>query len=94
MKKLAFFEFFLIIFAVVVNIFSPANVFAKTDNSDNYKYQGEITHLFTHCLLAFPEIALSSANPMKSDYDRDCITKNEFKKILHHLYINNYILMS
>ena len=62
-------------------------------NKNLVEYKGEIEHLFTHCLLAFPELALHPKNPLNADYDRDCLTPNEFKKILLSLYNNNYILI-
>ncbi len=57
------------------------------------EYTGEIEHLFTHCLLAFPEQALNPKNSMSKDYDRDCLTPTEFKRILSSLYNNNYVLI-
>lgn len=57
------------------------------------EYNGEIEHLFTHCLLAFPENALNPKNSMSKDYDRDCLTPTEFKRILSSLYNNNYVLI-
>ena len=57
------------------------------------EYTGEIEHLFTHCLLAFPELALNPKNNMSKDFDRDCLTPSEFKKILLSLYNNDYILI-
>ena len=57
------------------------------------EYSGPIEHLFTHCLLADPSVALNKNNNMYLSYDTDCITKNEFKKILQKLYENNYILI-
>ena len=56
-------------------------------------YNGEVEHLFTHCLLAFPEMALNPKNPLSTDFDRDCLTPSEFKKILLSLYNNNYVLV-
>lgn len=57
------------------------------------EYTGDIEHLFTHCLLAFPDQALNPKNSMSKDYDRDCLTPTEFKRILSSLYNNNYILI-
>lgn len=56
-------------------------------------YVGNVEHLFSHCLLAYPAIALSNENTMQADYDRDCITPSEFEKILQSLYDNNYALI-
>lgn len=57
------------------------------------EYTGEIEHLFTHSLLAFPELALNPKNPLSADFDRDCLTPSEFKKILLSLYNKNYVLV-
>lgn len=63
-------------------------------NSANLvEYTGDIEHLFTHCLLAFPNLALNKQNSLNSDYDRDCLTPTEFKRILSSLYNNNYVLI-
>lgn len=62
-------------------------------NKNLVEYNGDIEHLFTHCLLAFPEKALNPKNPLSKDFDRDCITPTEFKKILQSLYNNNYVLV-
>lgn len=73
---------------------SLASIFSLTTTNNNLiVYNGQIEHLFTHCLLAFPEIAFSDQNSMKKYYETDCITKNEFKNILSELYNNDYILI-
>ena len=59
-----------------------------------YEYTTTVEHLFTHCLIAYPDNAFSHNNPMKDDYNKDCITKDEFKKILWSLYKNDYCLVS
>ena len=58
------------------------------------EYKGEIEHIFTHCLVAFPEIAFSNTNPMSKHYKTDCITKKEFLALLNQLHINNYALIN
>ena len=68
-------------------------LYNKIMQLDLCEYTGPIEHLFTHCLLADPAVALNKKNSMYSSYDTDCITKNEFKKILEKLYENNYILI-
>lgn len=65
----------------------------KMQENNLEKYDGPIEHVFTHCLLADPSVALSSKNPMAGDYNTDCITPNEFKRILEQLYKNDYILI-
>lgn len=59
----------------------------------DFEYTRTVEHLFTHCLIAYPSVAFSSDNPMKDDYNKDCITTNEFKKILNSLYKNNYCIV-
>lgn len=62
-------------------------------DSDLEKYEGEVEHLFTHCLLAYPKLALNTTNPLSEHCDRDCLTPTEFKNMLNILYGNNYILI-
>ncbi len=84
----------LFIFILIINLFPQNVVEASSDQINNLvRYSGDITHVFTHCLLADPALALSLKNPMRNDYARDCITKDEFKKILTYLHKNNYILI-
>lgn len=58
------------------------------------KYTGEITHFTTNCLLAFPNKALNTNNPMGAQFDNEYLTPNEFEKILFALYTKNYILIN
>ncbi len=67
------------------NIDSQSNMIA---------FDGNIEHIFTHCLLAYPSLALSEENNMKQYYEKDCITPNEFSLILKELYENNYVLIN
>lgn len=55
-------------------------------------YDGEVIHLFTHCLVANPDIAFRASNDMAVHYDADCLVPCEFKKILTLLYQNDYVL--
>ncbi len=55
-------------------------------------YSGEVCHLFTHCLVANPEIAFLKSNDMAVHYDADCLLPSEFEKILCELYKNDYVL--
>lgn len=64
-----------------------------TVSSNKVDYDGTIEHLFTHCLLAYPTLALSSENPLKDTYNNNCLTPSEFKEILNQLYENNYALI-
>jgi peptidoglycan/xylan/chitin deacetylase (PgdA/CDA1 family) len=88
--KLVFFLLMLVIFSILMPQTNANNkVFAK----NLVRYDGEIAHLFTHCLIAYPKIAFKNDNYMRRDYDRDCLTTSEFSKILNSLYKNNYILV-
>lgn len=69
--------------------YKQANEVAK---NDLVPYSGPIEHVFTHTLIAFPEIANSSPAMQQALY-RDCITPYELKKILPQLYAKGYILI-
>lgn len=62
-------------------------------SANKVNYEGTVEHVFTHCLLAYPTLALSNENPMKNSYDADCITPKEFENMLNELYKNNYALI-
>ena len=95
MRKFSFFAIFFIFFCISSTIFAQFCVFAE-ENADSslVAYNGEIKHVFTHCLLSDPSLALDPKNSMSKDYARDCITKDEFKLILHFLHKNNYVLIN
>ena len=48
-------------------------------------YTGQVPHIFTHCLIAYPELKNGSG---KMRYDTDCINVTEFKNLLNELYAN------
>ena len=77
---------FILMLVPLCSIFYGAN--------QDYEYTTTVEHLFTHCLLAYPSLAFSSDNPMRLDYNQDCITKDEFQKILDSLYKNDFCLVS
>lgn len=52
-----------------------------------------VEHLFTHCLIAHPEIAFAEGNEYGRHLDADCLTPEEFRKILSALYKKNYALV-
>lgn len=82
---------FLVVFVFFVMIFNNYNLaYAQ----DEFYYTDNVEHLFTHCLLAYPEIALAKNNEMQLHYNQDCITHTEFKAILKELYKNNYVLVN
>ena len=82
---------FIILILMSFIIFQPLPQFVEAE--ENYYYTKDIEHLFTHCLLAYPDIAFSKNNEMREHYNQDCITHNEFKLILEELYKNNYVLV-
>ena len=86
MKKILIFAFILIIL-----FFTPNTAIAHSDCS--FYYTSNIEHLFTHCLIAYPEIAFNKNNFMSKHYYNDCITHLEFKNILTELHKNNYALV-
>nr|MBO7406847.1 hypothetical protein [Clostridia bacterium] len=61
-------------------------------------YTGHVEHLFTHSLIAFPELAYptdcSDVDKVKNTYFIDCITVKEFKLILEALYKDGYMLVN
>ena len=54
-------------------------------------YEGEIYHIFFHCLIAFPEISYTNG---KSPLDEDCVLVDEFNRCLEQLYANGYALIA
>lgn len=82
MKKI-----FVILFIVILSF----PFFGMSESQ--YIYTSTVEHLFTHCLISYPEIAFSKGNPMRENYNIDCITSDEFSKILDSLYTNNYVLV-
>ncbi len=54
----------------------------EEESKNLVEYSGPIEHLFTHCLIAYPELAPDS-------YWVDCITPYEFKRVLQSLYEND-----
>ena len=51
-----------------------------------------VEHLFTHCLIAHPEIAFAKGNEYGKHLDADCLTPLEFRRILNLLYEDGYAL--
>lgn len=57
------------------------------DVIETWEYPGnQVRHIFTHCLIAWPELASKNAFI-------DCVTVSEWKKILQSLYENDYVLI-
>ena len=90
--KNTFFAIFLIFFAIFSSIFVNFNDLIYAE--DNYIYTDKVEHLFTHCLIAYPEIAFKADNEMRKYYAVDCITSKEFISILNELYNNDYVLVN
>ena len=53
-----------------------------------------VEHVFTHCLIAHPEISFQEGNSYGKHLDRDCLTPSEFRAILEELYQNGYALVN
>lgn len=85
---LIFFLTFFYIFSIFF-IYSPKKLLAE-----GFYYTNNIDHLFTHCLIAYPEIAFAKDNKMSKHYAEDCITSKEFILILDQLYKKNYALIN
>lgn len=66
---------------------------SKIYNTEIAMFKGNVEHIFTHCLLSDPSVALSPKNPMASSYNIDCITPDEFSRVLQQLLYNNYVLI-
>lgn len=72
---------------------NPSESSAPTETSEpeppveTWEYDGlSVRHLFTHCLVAWPELAPEGAY-------RDCVTVSEWKTILNELYDRNFVLI-
>lgn len=89
MKKLILFCTALLALNFSSTFFSLNLVQAENE----FYYTDKIEHLFTHCLIAYPEIAFKKGNTMASSYNTDCITPSEFKGILKQLHKNGYALV-
>ena len=83
--------FILLITACFFNNYSKEII--ATSSGGLEFFNGEIEHIFIHCLVAYPEIAFKETNSMKSAYEKDCITSEEFCLLLNELYKNNYVLV-
>ena len=85
-------RFFIIVFIFILTLlFIPTH---KSNAELNYILTKNIEHLFTHCLIAYPDIAFNKNNYMSKHYNNDCITSAEFLNILQSLYNNNYVLVN
>jgi len=85
--------FILLLLIYIVSSVNLTSSIQELFANNMVKYTGEIEHLFTHCIIAYPEIAFKNNNFMKNDYDKDCLTILEFENILKNLYEKEYILV-
>ena len=85
-----------IIYLLIPIFIASFNIVHFTNNAyaENYYYTTVVEHLFTHCLISYPEKILDKNNHMKKHLLNDCITTNEFNMVLESLYKNNYVLVS
>ncbi len=75
--------------------FLALNNFLNSQNQQHLvEYNGDIELLSFAPIVAYPEQAFSSKNSSASNIDNNHITTSEFKKILHSLYENNYVIIS
>lgn len=71
------------------------NNFLNSQNQHHLvEYVGDIECLSFSPIVAYPELAFNSKKSSTYDIENDHITTSEFKKILHSLYENNYIVIS
>ena len=87
------------VFALILALFFALGVPALTRTAPapavsmrTVKQTEPIEHLFTHCLIAHPEIAFAKNNEYGRHLDRDCLTPSEFRRILQFLYEGGYAL--
>lgn len=65
----------------------PPDVSDPEPPVETWEYDGlSVRHLFTHCLVAWPELAPEGAY-------RDCLTVSEWKAILNELYDRDFVLI-
>ena len=66
---------------------SEPEVSRPTYTGETWQVSGlSVRHLFTHCLIAYPELASNAAFT-------DCLTAPEWKKVLQSLYDNDFVLV-
>ena len=73
--------------------FNSMQIVGASNKASTFE-QPEVEHFFTHCLLVNPTLAFSDNNFMAKDYDKDCLTTSEFKKILESFYLKGYMLVN
>ena len=53
----------------------------------------KVRHVFSHCLIAYPEMGCGDPDKGKGNLDVDCLTVLEFQRLLQSLYDNGYCLI-
>lgn len=53
----------------------------------------QVRHIFSHCLIAYPEMGCGDPNKGNGSLDIDCLTVSEFQKLLQSLYDNGFCLI-
>ena len=93
--SLNIFFIFIIFLTFLSSFLNYKHIYAESNSTlSGYYYTSNIEHLFTHCLIAYPEIAFAKNNHMSKHYATDCITAKEFVKILNELHDNDYVLIN
>lgn len=92
-KRLFLFLPFVIMLFSCVSRSAPKKAGAQTENVRIVKATERIEHLFTHALIAHPDVAFADGNTYGKNLDEDCLTASEFRGILSRLYENGYALI-
>ncbi len=53
----------------------------------------QVRHIFSHCLIAYPEMGCGDPAKGNGSLDIDCLTVSEFQKLLQSLYDNGFCLI-
>lgn len=56
-------------------------------------FDGIVEHIFTHEVIAFPEVTFRSGSGKRTAFDTEMLTYKEFERVLYYLYRNNFILV-
>mgnify|MGYP005773351681 FL=1 len=99
-SHLHIYKIFLSVVALLTAIFPPflpnapeRTVAQEIPATQTIETSAPVEHLFTHCLIAHPEIAFADDNEYGKHLDRDCLTPTEFRRILQFLYEDGYALV-
>ncbi len=67
-------------------------VYSKTVKVETFLYEGDVSHIFFHSLVVYPDLAFKG-NYKSESYKDYMISRDEFLKILPELYKNNFVLI-